>query len=111
MLKKLIWWKTKEQKKKKRNCIDKQYGEIDVNQYYVIDVRTRTEYKEGHLDRSVNIPLKDIKRKIETIQPNKEKKILIYCQSGIRSKKAIKILEKLGYQNLYNLKGGLENIE
>ena len=60
--------------------------------------------------KEVNIPLSDIKQKIEKIVPNKDRKILLYCQSGLRSKKAIRILEKLGYNNLYNLNGGIENI-
>ena len=41
---------------------------------------------------------------------NKEKKILVCCQYGVRSKKAAEILENLGYNNVYNLKEGLENI-
>ena len=36
--------------------------------------------------------------------------IIVYCQSGIRSKKAIEILNKNGYKNLYHLKNGLDGI-
>ena len=86
------------------------YENINLIEYKIIDVRSKNEYRENHLTGSVNIPLSDIKQKIEKIVPNKDRKILLYCQSGLRSKKAIRILEKLGYNNLYNLNGGIENI-
>lgn len=89
---------------------DIKYENINLIEYKIIDVRSKNEYRENHLTGSVNIPLSDIKRKIEKIVPNKDRKILLYCQSGLRSKKAIRILEKLGYNNLYNLNGGIENI-
>ena len=89
---------------------DIKYENINLIEYKIIDVRSKNEYRENHLTGSVNIPLSDIKQKIEKIVPNKNKEILLYCQSGLRSKKAIRILEKLGYNNLYNLNGGIENI-
>ena len=42
--------------------------------------------------------------------PNKEDTIIIYCQSGNRSKRAMQILQKEGYTNLYNIAGGMDNI-
>ena len=108
MFQKIYWWKNKKQQ---RNCEEKEYDEINFSEFYVIDVSTRTEYNEGHLNGSVNIPLKDIKAKIVTMQPNKDKNILLYCQSGTRSKKAMRMLAKLGYRHVCHLKGGLENIE
>lgn len=77
----------------------------------LIDVRSPQEYKEGNLDTSINIPLYDIEAKIENIIKNKEKPLIIYCQSGNRSKRAIQILSKKGYENLYNIEGGLDSIE
>ena len=41
---------------------------------------------------------------------DKDKIVIVYCQSGVRSKKAIKILKKSGFKNLYNLKNGLDGI-
>ena len=76
----------------------------------IIDVRSRREFRENHLNGSINIPLPDIKRKIELYAREKDKKILVCCQSGIRSARAVEILEDLGYINAYNLKGGIENI-
>ena len=42
--------------------------------------------------------------------PDKNRTILVYCESGNRSKEAQSILEQLGYKEVYNLKGGLDNI-
>ena len=96
--------------KKTNRYKDIKYENINLIEFKIIDVRSKNEYRENHLTGSVNIPLSDIKQKIEKIVPNKDRKILLYCQSGLRSKKAIRILEKLGYNNLYNLNGGIENI-
>lgn len=104
MLRNIRMWK------KTNRYKDIKYENINLIEYKIIDVRSKNEYRENHLNGSVNIPLSDIKQKIEKIVPNKDRKILLYCQSGLRSKKAIRILEKLGYNNLYNLNGGIENI-
>lgn len=74
----------------------------------LLDVRSPQEYKEGHLDKSINIPFYDIRKRIKQIIPDKETLIIVYCQTGSRSKKAIAILDKLEYKNLYNLKGGID---
>lgn len=105
MWKKINLWKN--HKKIKRNIKEVSFDDIDLKDYFVIDVRTKKEYEEGHLNGAINIPSFSIKRNIDRI--NTDKKILVYCQSGIRSKKALKILEDLGVKNVYNLKGGLEN--
>ena len=58
----------------------------------LIDVRSPQEYKEGHLPNAISIPLYDFNRQVSKIIPNKETLIVVYCQSGSRSKKAIRIL-------------------
>ena len=95
--------------------------EIDINYYdamdlmkknsniILLDVRSVQEYNEYHLDGSINIPKHELISKVEDIL-EKNNIIIIYCQSGIRSKKACKILKGLGYNNLYNLIGGLDEI-
>lgn len=76
----------------------------------LIDVRTKQEFLENHLERAILIPYYEIARKIENIIPDKERNIILYCQNGGRSMRAYEILKKLGYSNLYNLKGGIEQI-
>ncbi len=76
----------------------------------LLDVRSPQEYKEDHLEGSINIPLYDLSKMIENTIKNKECTIIVYCQSGNRSKKAVDILLNEGYESLYNIKGGLDNI-
>lgn len=76
----------------------------------LVDVRSRQEYLEGHLNGSVNIPLYELEQCCERTLKDKEAIIIVYCQYGARSKKAIMLLKRHGYRNLYHLKGGLDAI-
>lgn len=76
----------------------------------LLDVRSPQEYKEGNLENSINIPLYDIAKEIDKEISNKETTIIVYCQSGNRSKKAVEILCRKGYQNIYNILGGMDNM-
>lgn len=107
MIKYLRMWKNIRDLKNKRNIKDVYISEIDKSEYCIIDVRGHKEYLEWHINGAINIPLSDIRRKISGV--NKQERILLYCQSGIRSMRAARILERLGYEKIYNLKGGLEN--
>ncbi len=77
---------------------------------FLIDVRSSQEFAEDRLNSSINIPLYELENKASTFLPDKNATVILYCQSGVRSKKACKILENLGYTNLYNLVGGINNI-
>ena len=76
----------------------------------LIDVRSHQEYEEGHLIGAILLPLYNIENEILNLVPNKNTTIIVYCTSGIRSKEAGEILEMLGYENVYSLKGGLNSI-
>ena len=82
-------------------------NEIDT---LLIDVRSPQEYNERHLNGSINIPLYDLERKCEELNIDKERIIILYCQYGSRSKRALKILENNGYKHLYQIQGGLDEI-
>ena len=97
-------------KENKRNIKEVDYYAIDLNEYMIIDVRSRREFIEKHLDGAINIPLPEVKKNIEKYVNNKKRKILMCCEYGGRSAKATQILEQLGYVNVFNLKGGLEKI-
>lgn len=75
----------------------------------IVDVRSPQEYEEGHIDGAISIPEYNIKKNVENILKDKNEKIIVYCSSGGRSKKAQKSLKKLGYHNVYNLYNGIEN--
>lgn len=74
--------------------------------YIIVDVRTKEEYESSHIKDAINIPYDEID---ESINLDKNAKILVYCQSGNRSKKAFASLTNLGY-NAYNL-GGINDID
>ena len=79
------------------------------NNVTLLDVRSNQEYKEGHLARSVNIPVFDLNKNVTRII-NKDNIVIVYCSAGIRSKRAMEILKKQGYKNLYNIEGGIQNL-
>ena len=111
MIRFINMWKTINVcKKNKRNIKEVEYNEINLNEYILIDVRSRREFSEEHLDGAINIPLPEVKKNIGRYVIDKNKRILVYCEYGGRSARAVKILEELGYINVYNLKGGLEKI-
>lgn len=70
-----------------------------------IDVRTPGEYQAYHRKPFKNIPLAQLSSKIDTL--DKEKEIVVICQSGMRSMAAAKILKKHGFEKIYNVKGGM----
>ena len=76
----------------------------------LIDVRTKQEFLEGHLDGAILIPYYDIYSKIQNIVPSKDQMIIVYCKNGGRSLRAYDILNQLGYNNIYDLKGGIEGV-
>ena len=79
------------------------------NKVVILDVRSRQEYKEGHLNGAINIPLSEIKLMAKQYL-DYEDVIIAYCQMGSRSKKALNILNKMGYKNVHTLEGGLDGI-
>jgi rhodanese-related sulfurtransferase len=79
----------------------------DVNNF-ILDVRTHQEYKIMHVKNAINIPIDILENNIDKIINDKDSKILIYCMSGNKTKKALEILNKMGYINIYiYLNGGI----
>ncbi len=75
----------------------------------LIDVRTKEEYDEKHIEKAINIPYDEIVDKLSaygTIDFNTP--IIVYCQSGKRSNMAAESLIKEGYKKIYDL-GSIEN--
>lgn len=69
----------------------------------LVDVRSPQEYREGHLEGAMLIPEYELMSKHSKIFESKDETIVLYCSNGLRSKKAQRKLEKLGYTNVYNL--------
>lgn len=75
----------------------------------IVDVRSSQEYNEGHLSGAINIPYYEIKKKVNSVIKDKTQEIVVYCQEGVRSKQAYKILKRFQYEKVYSLYHGLEN--
>ena len=76
----------------------------------LIDVRTKQEFMEKHLEGAILIPYYEISSKIGDIVQDKNRTIIVYCQNGGRSQRAFKILKRLGYSEVFDLKGGIEGV-
>lgn len=76
----------------------------------LLDVRSIQEYNEYHLTGAICIPVYELQQRIQKVVPNCNTTIISYCQTGHRSEKAIHILEKMGYTNLYQIEGGIDNL-
>ena len=74
---------------------------------YILDVRNEEEWNNGHLDQAVNIPHGKLLN--ENIPFNKEDKIYVHCQSGVRSSIAVGILENKGFENVVNIREGYQD--
>ena len=73
----------------------------------IIDVRSKAEFDAEHLPNSLNIPLENLAN--ATSEIDKNSKILLVCQSGVRSLKALDTLENLGFKEVQNFPGGINN--
>ena len=87
--------------------IDKKKVDVlfSIKNAFVIDVRSTKEWNEGHLSIAKHIEWVNLNSKIEELTKNKNKTIMVYCRSGKRSEKAMKILKDLGYLKVINLGG------
>jgi rhodanese-related sulfurtransferase len=62
------------------------------------------EYRKGHLRGAKNIPLNEVEKRIGKVPKNK--KVLVYCQTGARSVRAIRRLEVAEYPDLFHMHEG-----
>ena len=71
------------------------YKELLNQGAIIIDVRTESEYKSGHIKNSINVPLKDLTYRINEF--DKKDNIVTVCAAGIRAESAKKFFESRGY--------------
>lgn len=80
---------------------------IDNNEIVVLDVRTPDEFQGGHIPNATLIPLQELENRLNEI--DKGKTYLVVCRSGNRSAQASEILSSNGFENIYNMTGGMNN--
>ena len=74
----------------------------------LLDVRSKDEYDEGHLDNAKNSPLTKLENLKKVDHLDSKTPIIVYCKSGVRSNDAAKELLKMGFINIYDL-GAMSN--
>ena len=89
-----------------KNQLDKDANAV------ILDVRTEEEFNEGMIPGALNIDIYKGQGFIYSIEElDKSKNYYVYCRSGGRSGQACSIMSQLGFENAYNLLGGIMNWE
>ncbi len=72
-----------------------------------VDVRDDNEFKKGHVLEATSIPLSALDKRVHELEKFKDKDVVLYCDSGMRSAKAGARLKKSGFNKLHTMAGGL----
>lgn len=75
--------------------------------FNMLDVREPWEYGIVHLDMATLVPLRTLG--VQSPAFDKNIPVVVYCHHGVRSLTGCKILEHLGYEEVYNLTGGIDD--
>jgi NADPH-dependent 2,4-dienoyl-CoA reductase/sulfur reductase-like enzyme/rhodanese-related sulfurtransferase len=77
---------------------------INKQKTILVDVRHPYEFKRGTIEGAINIPVDNLRNRINEIP--KDKNVIIFCKQGLRGYIAYKILKQKGFKNIKNLSGG-----
>ena len=96
--------------------VDIFYGNVTVDQarklissntsLVILDVRTPSEYESGHIKGAKNIPVDELETRI--VELDRDIETLVYCRLGVRSTRAMRILNYHNFTKVYNMLGGIE---
>ena len=78
-----------------------------LSKVQLIDIREPYEYEEGNIEGSINIPMGNFLEKLDEL--SRTKQIIVYCNTGRRSKPVVYMTHKLHGYILHNLEGGYKN--
>jgi len=81
---------------------------INREEAIVLDVREPSEFAQGHILGARNVPLGELERRAEDLARFKSRPVIVCCRSGNRSAAALQALRRTGFEQVYNLSGGLE---
>ena len=73
----------------------------------IVDVRTRSEFNSGHIPGAVNIPHTDLPMRIEELEIESGREIVVYCERGGRSMTAASALRGAGFSTVLHLEGDM----
>ena len=81
---------------------------INREKAVVVDVCEAEEFAAGHVGGAKNVPLNQLEDKLAAAVKNKTLPLILVCQTGARSARAVAIAKKLGYENTRSMQGGLK---
>jgi rhodanese-related sulfurtransferase len=73
----------------------------------VLDVREEGEFQAGRIPRAKHIPLGALGKRLSELDKHKGRPVVVSCRSGARSSRACGVLRKNGFEQVYNLAGGV----
>lgn len=73
----------------------------------VVDVRPVADFAKGHIINAINVPMNGFKNQIATLAKHKSKPVIVNCRSGAQSAVACGQLRKEGFEQVFNLRGGI----
>ena len=82
-------------------------GMINRQDAVIVDVRPTADFSKGHIINALNIPMNGFSKQLATLEKFKGRPIIISCRSGAQSSGACAQLRKQGFDQVYNLRGGV----
>ena len=73
----------------------------------LLDVRTQSEYNDGHIQNAINIPHDQILKEPQLLSAYKDSQVVVFCRSGVRAGKVIEMLEGLGFKEIIDIDGDM----
>lgn len=88
-------------------AIDEVKNRVERGENWVLlDVREREEYREGHLESAISLPRGFLEMRVEESVADKSTPVIAYCAGGVRSLIAARTLKEMGYENVVSMSGG-----
>lgn len=75
----------------------------------VLDVRSRSEYLQGRIPGAVHIEYRDVPRRLYEIKRNGTRDVVVYCETGVRSRIARDSLREAGFDQVFQLRGDMQD--
>ena len=101
------YMKPKEERKYTTLSVEEALERIKSGDVYIVDVRRQDEFRKGHLKKAKSIPLDGFKDRMNKIP--KKKDVLVYCETGARSIRAVRYLEVSGHERILHMHQGMRS--
>ncbi|MEG7524131.1 MAG: rhodanese-like domain-containing protein [Chromatiales bacterium] len=73
----------------------------------VLDIRPAADFHKGHIINAINIPMNGFANQLGSLEKHKDQPIIVSCRSGAQSAGACQTLRKAGFEQAFNLRGGI----